>query len=156
MLVVDGGKEFHSIYFDTLLAKYKVTKAQRPGAKPKFGSVCERIFGTTNSEFIHNLLGNTQIMKKVREVTKRFNPKHNAIWTFESLYEMMSEWCYEIYDKQIHSTLTTSPRDCYTNRLYKTGERKHTFIRYDELFEILTLPSTAKQTAKVQPGQGAY
>ena len=49
-------------------------------------------------------------MKKVREVTKRFNPKHNAIWTFESLYEMMSEWCYEIYDKQIHSTLTTSPR----------------------------------------------
>ena len=64
MLVVDGGKEFHSIYFDTLLAKYKVTKAQRPGAKPKFGSVCERIFGTTNSEFIHNLLGNTQIMKK--------------------------------------------------------------------------------------------
>ncbi|MDA2530480.1 TnsA endonuclease N-terminal domain-containing protein [Bacillus cereus] len=154
MLVVDGGKEFHSIYFDTLLAKYKVTKAQRPGAKPKFGSVCERIFGTTNSEFIHNLLGNTQIMKKVREVTKRFNPKHNAIWTFESLYEMMSEWCYEIYDKQIHSTLTTSPRDCYTNRLYKTGERKHTFIRYDELFEILTLPSTAKQTAKVQPGQG--
>lgn len=154
MLVVDGGKEFHSIYFETLLAKYNITKAQRPGAKPKFGSVCERIFGTTNTEFIHNLLGNTQIMKKVREVTKKFNPKHNAIWTFKSLHKMMNEWCYEIYDKQIHSTLGTSPRDFYENRLYKTGKREHTFVKYDEMFKIMTLPSTPKQTAKVQPGQG--
>jgi len=154
MLVVDGGKEFHSVYFDTLLAKYNITKAQRPGAKPKFGSVCERMFGTTNTEFIHNLLGNTQIMKKVREVTKKFNPKHNAIWTFESLHEMMEEWCYQIYDQQIHSTLGTSPRNFYENRLYKTGKREHTFVRYDELFEIMTLPSTPKQKAKVQPGQG--
>lgn len=154
MLVVDGGKEFHSIYFDTLLAKYNVTKAQRPGAKPKFGSVCERMFGTTNTEFIHNLLGNTQIMKKVREVTKKFNPKHKSIWTFESLHEMMNEWCYQIYDQQIHSTLGTSPRNFYENRLFKTGKREHTFVRYDELFEILTLPSTRKQTAKIQPGRG--
>jgi len=154
MLVVDGGKEFHSVYFDTLLAKYNITKAQRPGAKPKFGSVCERIFGTTNSEFIHNLLGNTQIMKKVREVTKKFSPKHNAIWTFESLYGMMDEWCYQIYDQQIHSTLGTSPRNFYENRLYKTGKREHTFIRYDKLFEIMTLPSTPKQKAKIQPGRG--
>ncbi|WP_241747216.1 TnsA endonuclease N-terminal domain-containing protein [Lysinibacillus sphaericus] len=154
MLVVDGGKEFHSVYFDTLLAKYNVTKAQRPGAKPKFGSVCERMFGTTNTEFIHNLLGNTQIMKKVREVTKKFNPKHNAIWTFESLHEMMDEWCYQIYDQQIHLTLGTSPRNFYENRLYKTGKREHTFIRYDELFEIMTLPSTSKQKAKIQPGRG--
>ncbi|MFC5591559.1 Mu transposase C-terminal domain-containing protein [Sporosarcina soli] len=154
MLVVDGGKEFHSVYFDTLLAKYNVTKAQRPGAKPKFGSVCERMFGTTNTEFIHNLLGNTQIMKKVREVTKKFNPKHKAIWTFQSLHEMMEDWCYQIYDQQIHSTLGTSPRNFYENRLYKTGKREHTFVRYDELFEIMTLPSTPKQTAKVQPGQG--
>ncbi len=154
MLVVDGGKEFHSVYFDTLLAKYNVTKAQRPGAKPRYGSVCERMFGTTNTEFIHNLLGNTQIMKKVREVTKKFNPKHNAIWTFESLYEMMDEWCYQIYDQQIHSTLGTSPRNFYENRLYKTGKRGHTFVRYDELFEIMTLPTTPKQKAKIQPGRG--
>lgn len=154
MLVVDGGKEFHSIYFDTLLAKYNVTKAQRPGAKPKFGSVCERMFGTTNTEFIHNLLGNTQIMKKVREVTKKFNPKHNAIWTFDSLHEMMEEWCYQIYDQQIHSTLGTSPRNFYENRLYKTGKREHVFVKYDELFEIMTLPSTSKQKAKIQAGRG--
>lgn len=154
MLVVDGGKEFHSVYFETLLAKYNVTKAQRPGAKPKFGSVCERLFGTTNTEFIHNLLGNTQIMKNVREVTKKFNPKHNAIWTFESLHEMMDEWCYETYDQQIHTTLGTSPRSFYENRIYKTGKREHTLVRYDELFEIMTLPSTPKQTAKIQPGRG--
>lgn len=154
MLVVDGGKEFQSVYFETLLAKYNVTKAQRPGGKPKFGSVCERVFGTTNTEFIHNLLGNTQIMKKVREVTKKFNPKHNAIWTFDTLHEMMDEWCYQVYDQQVHSTLGTSPRNFYENRLYKSGKREHTFVRYDELFEIMTLPSTPKQTAKIQTGRG--
>ncbi|MTJ50941.1 DDE-type integrase/transposase/recombinase, partial [Dolichospermum sp. UHCC 0259] len=58
-VVVDGGKEFHSIYFDTLLARYHCIKKTRPGGKPRFGSVIERLFGTTNTEFVYNLLGNT-------------------------------------------------------------------------------------------------
>jgi putative transposase len=46
-IVVDGGKEFHSLYFDSLLARYHCTKKTRPAAKPRFGSVIERLFGTT-------------------------------------------------------------------------------------------------------------
>jgi putative transposase len=49
-IVVDGGKEFHSVYFDTLLARYHCTKKTRPAAKPRFGSVIERLFGTTNTQ----------------------------------------------------------------------------------------------------------
>ncbi len=41
-VVVDGGREFHSVYFDSLLARYRCTKKTRPWAKPHFGSVCER------------------------------------------------------------------------------------------------------------------
>ena len=44
-LVVDGGKEFGSVYFDTLLARFECTKKTRPPAKARFGSVCERLFG---------------------------------------------------------------------------------------------------------------
>jgi putative transposase len=51
-VVVDGGKEFHSVYFDTLLARYHCIKKTRPGAKPRFGSVIERLFGTTNTELV--------------------------------------------------------------------------------------------------------
>ena len=44
-LVVDGGKEFGSVYFDTLLARFECTQKTRPPAKARFGSVCERLFG---------------------------------------------------------------------------------------------------------------
>jgi transposase InsO family protein len=66
ILVIDGGPEFHSTYFETLLARYEVTKKTRPPAQARFGSVCERLFGTTNTQFIHNLRGNTQITRNVR------------------------------------------------------------------------------------------
>jgi transposase InsO family protein len=75
ILVVDGGPEFESTYFETLLARYQCTKKTRPAAKARFGSVCERLFGTLNSEFIHNLRGNTQITRHVRQVTKSVDPK---------------------------------------------------------------------------------
>jgi putative transposase len=153
-IVVDGGKEFHSVYFDTLLARYNCKKKIRPGAKPKFGSVCERLFGTTNVMFIHNLLGNTKIMKNVRQVTKEVNPKVHAVWTLEDLFLMMDKWCYEVYDTTPHSALNDSPKEYFIKRIAKTGERKKTFIRYDETFTMLTLPTTKHGTAKVQTGNG--
>ncbi len=45
-VIVDGGSEFHSVYFDPLLARYCCVKKTRPGGKPRFGSVIERLFGT--------------------------------------------------------------------------------------------------------------
>ena len=54
-IVVDGGKEFSSVYFESLLALYSVHKKQRPAAKARYGHVIERLFGITNELFIHNL-----------------------------------------------------------------------------------------------------
>ncbi|MBE4906944.1 TnsA endonuclease N-terminal domain-containing protein [Bacillus luteolus] len=154
MIVVDGGKEFHSVYFDTLIARYKGKKIVRPGAKPKFGSVCERLFGTTNEMLIHNLMGNTQIMKNVRQITKEVNPKKHSVWNLEELYLIFIKWCYEVYDTTPHSSLGESPRELYVRRIAKTGSRKNTYIKYDETFKMLTLPTTKKGTAKVVVGQG--
>jgi putative transposase len=50
IIVVDGGPEFNGIYFETLLAQYECTKKTRPPAKARFGSVCERLFGITNTQ----------------------------------------------------------------------------------------------------------
>jgi putative transposase len=47
ILVMDGGREFESTYFETMLARYQCTKKTRPPAKARFGSVCERLFGTS-------------------------------------------------------------------------------------------------------------
>jgi len=37
--------------FETLLARYECAKKTRPPAQPRFGSVCERLFGTTNTQY---------------------------------------------------------------------------------------------------------
>src|SRR5437868_8409784 len=97
-LVVDGGSEFRSTYFEALLAYYSCTKATRPWAKPRYGSVVERLFGTANTQFVYTLTGNTQITKQVRQVTKSVDPKQHAIWTLGELYRYFTLWAYDVYD----------------------------------------------------------
>jgi transposase InsO family protein len=154
IIIVDGGKEFSSEYFDTLLAIYECTKKTRPPAKSRFGSVCERLFGTTDTRFIYNLQGNTQITKNVRQITKSVNPKEQAIWTLEKLYLYLREWAYEVYDAIEHPALGQCPRDAFIRGLANTGKRKHILIPYDDDFRMRTFPTTPKTTAKVSPGRG--
>lgn len=153
-LVVDHGKEFESIYFESLLAQLRITKISRPTGNPHFGSICERLFNTLNKTFIHNLKGNTQMTKNVREVTKSHNPRNLAIWTLPSLAQRIQEWAYEIYDNIIHSALKESPKNAFTRGLALSGERQHMYICYDQAFMISTMPSTPKGTALMQPGRG--
>ncbi|MGG1154393.1 TnsA endonuclease N-terminal domain-containing protein [Brevibacillus formosus] len=152
-IVVDGGKEFGSTYFSTLLAFYEVGKIEREG-KPKHGAVIERLFGTTNTMFINNLLGNTQLMKNVRQITAAVDPKNHAVWTFGKFLEKLKEWAYEVYDTIEHPANGRTPRDEFMEGIAATGERKSTFVIYDETFTMLTLPSTRKGTAKIDPGRG--
>lgn len=154
ILVVDGGREFDGIYYQTLLARYECTKKTRPEAKPRFGSIVERLFNTTNTQFIYNLMGNTQIMKKVNQVTKSVNPKNHAIWTIGLLYERLCEYVYEVYDTNEHPALGQSPRKAFTDGLIRYGYRKQRQIPYDNEFRILTCPTTIKGMAQVLPGRG--
>lgn len=154
IVVVDGGPEFGSTYFETLLARYQCTKKTRPPAKARFGSVCERLFGTTNTQFIHNLRGNTQITRHVRQVTKGVDPKGQAVWSLKELQEELAKYFYEVYDGMDHAALGQSPREAYQVGLAQTGERTHRMIPYDREFIIYTLPTTARRTAKVHQGRG--
>ena len=156
IMVVDGGREFDSTYFETLAAYYGCTKKSRPWAKPRYGSVCERLFGTVNTQFVHDLLGNTQIMQRVRQVTKKIQPKEQAVWTLRDLYDYLSIWAFEVYDLTEHPALFgQSPADAFKVGLATTGERAH--IRYDDDFQYLSLAGprrNKKGTAKVEHGRG--
>lgn len=154
IVVVDGGPEFQSTYFESLLARYTCTKKLRPGAQPRYGSVIERLFGTTNTEFVHNLLGNTQASKQPRLLTTAVDPKRQAVWQLADLYAYLCEWAYQVYDQEVHSTLGVSPREAYVMGLALGGERAHRRILYDDDFLIATCPSPRHQTAKVVPGHG--
>lgn len=154
ILVVDGGKDFSSIYFESFLAMFEVTKKVRPPAEARFGSVIERVFGTTNTMFINNLQGNTQMTKNVRQMTKSVNPKNHAIWTLGKLYENLCEFLYEVYDQKEHSTLNQTPQEVFAQGMLKFGNRSHLMIPYTEEFKMMTLPSTKKGTAMIDNNRG--
>ena len=154
IIVIDGGPEFQSTYFETLLARYECTKKTRPPAKARFGSVCERLFGTANTQFIHNLRGNTQITRKVRQVTKSNEPVGQAAWNLGCLYDRLSSFLFEIYDTIEHPALGQTPREAYFAALQSTGVRANRAIAYDQAFLMATLPTTQRGTARVLPGRG--
>lgn len=153
ILVVDGGREFESVYFETLLARYECIKKTRPSAQPRFGSVCERLFGTS-TQLIYCLAGNTQATKNVRQVTTSVDPKKHAVWTLEFLHNRLWDWAYEFYDTTMHPALGQSPRDCFALGLERSRNRPHRQIPYDEEFRMMILPTTTKGTALVNIGKG--
>ncbi len=154
MMVVDGGKEFRSRYFEALLNSYSCHKKYRPWAKPRYGSVIERLFGTTNTEFVFNLLGNTQASKMARQMTKAVNPKNQAVWQLLDLYDFLCEWAYEVYDQQTHPALGQSPREAWESGLDLGGQREHRRIQYDDAFRIATFPGSPRETALVYRNHG--
>ncbi|MGH9587998.1 MAG: TnsA endonuclease N-terminal domain-containing protein [Acidobacteriaceae bacterium] len=152
--VIDGGPEFQSTYFETLLARYECMKKTRPPAKARFGSVCERLFGTTNTQFIHNLRGNTQISRNIRQVTKGNSPVGQAAWTLGSLYDHLSIFLCDKYDTIEHPALGQTPREACLQALQSTGVRPNRTIPYDQAFLLATFPTSQRGTANVSPGRG--
>lgn len=142
-LVVDNGKEFHSTYFQALLAHYAVEVAYRPPAQPRFGNVVERLFRTANTQFIYNLTGNTQLSRQVRLMTASHDPRHLALWTLEALNTALREWAYEVYDQTIHPSLGQSPREVYEDSLAQHGERAFQRLDYNA-FILQALPAPAR------------
>src|SRR5260370_670064 len=96
-LTVDGGPEFASVYFEQLLALYRVRKHQRPAAEPRFGSPQERLFGTLETEFLSHLLGNTQATREPRTLTKATDPKRLAVWRLPKLAERVGQSAADVY-----------------------------------------------------------
>jgi len=153
-LVVDGGQECDSLYCDTLLARCECTKKTRPPAKARFGSVGERLCGTSNPQCMHHLAGNTPRTKAVRQVTKAVHPKLHAEWTLAGLYEGWGAWAYEVYDTLPHPALRQSPREAFAAGLAQSGHRPHRMVASAEECRVWTLPPTARGPARVGPGKG--
>ncbi len=87
-------------------------------------------------------------------MTKSVNPKEHATWPLPELHGYLAEYLYEIYDAIEHPALGQTPRDAYERGLAATGTRSHRQVTDDLEFQMWTLPTTAKGTAKVAPGRG--
>jgi len=148
-LGMDGGKEFRSVYFRSLMALCKITAEYRPPHRPRFGAQIERWFGTANTQLFHQLLGNTKVMRNVRQVTPAIDPSNLATWTLETLDETLSEFCYSFYNENAHSSLMCSPNQKHDAGIKEHGLRQDRRFEFTEDFVKWTLPSTSTGLAKV-------
>ena len=153
-LVVDRGSDFGSVYFETLLSRYFITKKERPAQQPHFGSVIERLFGTVTTELLNQLRGNTQATKVPRQMTHEIDPNNQACWTLERFSARLCQWAYEVYDQMEHPALGQSPREAYAQGMELAGARLHRLIAYSEDFIMLTRPTTRTGEAKIASSRG--
>ena len=86
-------------------------------------------------------------------MTKSVNPKGQACWTLERLYEHLCDWAYEVYETRVHPALGMTPREAFASGMARMGVRTHRRMR-DEDFRMSTLPTTRKGTAKVDSSHG--
>jgi putative transposase len=153
-LVVDRGPEFGSVYFESLLTQCFMTKLERPPSQPHFGSVVERLFGTTTTELLNQLRGNTQASKMPRHLERSVDPKRLAVWTLERFACRLSEYVHEVYDQMDHAALGQSPREAFEQGMLLAGSRSHRAIAYSEDFLMQTRPTTRIGTVKIHPARG--
>ena len=139
-VVVDNGRDFMSSAFESFLEAMGVHLRFRPAGQPRHGAVLERVFGRANTEYIHNLSGNTKATKNVRMTTGKHLPVNFAEWTLESMYHGLMYWATEYYDQETHPALDCSPREAFQRGMRHSGARPQRRILFNEDFLIATCP----------------
>lgn len=150
--VVDGGKEFQGIYFETLVAS-KGSSIQKREGKPRQGALIERYFGSVTSQLIDRLQGNTQPTKNVRQMSRDMNPKRSAIWTLESLHAALDSF-FELYATSDHPALGCSPEYQFESSMARDGARTIRKVEYNSEFTILTCPPPRRGEVIANPCRG--
>lgn len=139
-LVLDNGADFRSTALDSFLSVMNVHPRFRPSGNPRHGAVMERIFGRVNTEYVHNLSGNTKATKNVRMVSGKHLPKNFAEWTLESMYYGLEHWAFEYYEQEVHPALDCTPREAFMRGLQACGSRPQRQILFNRDFLIATCP----------------
>lgn len=152
MIVTDGGSEFLSVYYETLLARLDCVKRERARSKARFGSVCERIFGTSQSQFVKNLLGSTAIVERnYRAISPEVDPKRNAVWMLDQLDKRFEEYIEQVYHASYHTGLDMTPNEVEALSLRSHGHRAFKRIEYDAQFLAETCPGVQRGSVLVSP-----
>jgi transposase InsO family protein len=153
-IVADKGSDFEGTYFEALLAFLESHKKTRPGGKPRFGAVIERLFGVATNEFVNNLIGNNQALQTPRRLSKTHDPRALAVWTLPEFNQALAGYLDRVYHAAEHPAHGMSPKQAMEIGLAHSGMRAHKLIPYSKELVIMSLPSTKKGKAKVDGPRG--
>lgn len=109
--VVDNGREFHSEDFIDACLQLGIIIQYAPVKCPWYKASIERFFGTANTELLHRQPGTTfsNVMDK-----GDYDPKKNAVISFEGLIEMAHKFIVDIYHRDKHRGLMSTPAEVWS------------------------------------------
>lgn len=153
ILIVDGGKEFDSVHFVTLLATLGVTRFQRPPEDPRFGKEVERLFGAFKEKFARGLPGFVPGIAYARKASGKFSSAHRARLNFRQLAEMLETYTFDGYNHE--------PKpDALDSRLAMRAKSDASFpfngkrVVVNTSFLILTAVDAPDEDYQLAPGRG--
>lgn len=153
-VVTDSGAEFESVYYETLLSRFKVGKVTRALGKPRGGSLIERWFGRTNENFVHTLCGNNTPLQKPRTMSSTHDPRTRTNWDLGSFQDRFGKFIDNTYHQMLHHALDASPAEVFAAGCAQSGARLERYIPSNVITEVTCMPSTRKGTAKVVVSRG--
>ncbi|WP_264372836.1 transposase family protein [Paraburkholderia caribensis] len=154
-IVCDNGKEFHSKAFDRFCDLNDITIDYRPAHQSRFGSVLERLFGITNTRFIHDLVGNTKATAHVRTMTRSVDPMNADHLSFVEFHGLLEYFFFVEYNRETcHPAHDHTPEQYMLKRFMETGRRLTRLRPYNMEFILQTLIPSARGTHKINPTSG--
>ncbi|MDJ1138791.1 Mu transposase C-terminal domain-containing protein [Marinicella marina] len=105
LIHVDNAKEFDGHMLERACGEYRIDIHFRPLSKPNYGAHIERYLGTLNTE-LHDLPGST-----FSNVEKRstYESEEKAAFTLNELEKWLTTLICDVYHKEIHSEIKTTP-----------------------------------------------
>lgn len=152
-LVMDNGPAFASDDTKACCGALGITVFYRPPDSGRGGSVVERMFGTTNTELLAQIPGNTQATKRVKEMVDETNPyERDDQQSLERAIATLGHYFFEAFDTRLHVALGNSPREFEKLCIAKHGDRPGRMIADTEEFRILTSTSYGRITVQERYG----
>lgn len=100
-VVVDNGSDFQSVYFEVLLARYGVSKQDRPPGAPRFGGQIEAVFHGIKEELVLSLRGSTANDQRGRAVSRTHRGEQHACWSLRAIYDAYQRYFLKHYNLKV-------------------------------------------------------
>ena len=153
-LVVDQGAEFNFTELAELCVAVRMQRIERPTSRPRFGASIESFFNSLNAGLIHQLPGNTKLLRLLRGLSASHHPDRHATFTFAQIVCILEFWLYDVYPGSGQLGLGACPRDVFGESLRRSGDREVRVIRLSPELDVLFSLGVRGGTRSVHPTRG--
>lgn len=155
MLIVDGGSDFKSVHFSTMLATLGVTKCERPPEDPRFGKEVERVFGVFKQKFARGMPGYGISIERARSVSAAFKASNTARLTLVDAFEVLEAFIFRGYNACCPAGRTLS-RIELREAAMSTFPHGGRACAWDLRFLIATSVEAPAEDYRLTPGRGLH